>query len=393
MPKSRLHKDNPPHVVILVHGIRDFAFWQVDLKAAIEAEGFIVEPTNYGRFDILQFLFPLSFFRDRAVQRVWLQIEQVVHKYPDAVISVIGHSFGTHVVSRILQTKFNFRAHRIIFCGSVVDYEFPFQQFAERFTPDILNDVGSRDIWPALADSVTWGYGSAGTYGFRRPYVTDRWHSRFRHGDFLNSCFATKYWVPFLKHGIIEPGSAADEVPSIWIRLSTIIKIKYVLALLALIVAAILTSRYIYSDYEAEFSSRKNSFFYLQNIGTEYFFDHKLGATCPYSWLPLVNCHDGSVIKLLTGRRYAAFDVDADKFRSIVTCEDAKYQAIDPVALIEDIANKHPACISVSRQKGAPHGRITIASDIPQATNALGKDYLMCGCDSQMITKFKNEGN
>jgi hypothetical protein len=62
-----------------------------------------------------------------------------------------------------------------------------------------MNEVGTRDIWPAIAESITSGYGSAGTYGFLRPLVRDRWHNGAHHGYFLNPSFCKKFWVPFLK--------------------------------------------------------------------------------------------------------------------------------------------------------------------------------------------------
>jgi hypothetical protein len=56
--------------VVLVHGIRDFAYWQVGVRQALEARGFIVELTNYERFDLLRFLAPVPWFRN-ATMRVF----------------------------------------------------------------------------------------------------------------------------------------------------------------------------------------------------------------------------------------------------------------------------------------------------------------------------------
>jgi alpha-beta hydrolase superfamily lysophospholipase len=166
------------HVVLLVHGIRDFALWQNTIRSALEDTGFKVEAINYGRFNLLEFLVPVSFFRRKAIATVWNQIRIVKDINPDAFISVIAHSFGTFVISHLMQEAFEVKFHRVIFCGSVVGYEFPFEQLKDRFSPPIINEVGTRDIWPAIAESVTTGYGSAGTYGFRRPLVRDRFLER-----------------------------------------------------------------------------------------------------------------------------------------------------------------------------------------------------------------------
>jgi hypothetical protein len=51
-----------------MHGIRDFAYWQVDVRQALEARGFIVELTNYERFDLLRFLAPVPWFRNATMR-------------------------------------------------------------------------------------------------------------------------------------------------------------------------------------------------------------------------------------------------------------------------------------------------------------------------------------
>ena len=52
------HEDTQTHVVILIHGIRTRALWQNAIGKALERQGFIVQPTNYGYFDLARFLVP-----------------------------------------------------------------------------------------------------------------------------------------------------------------------------------------------------------------------------------------------------------------------------------------------------------------------------------------------
>ena len=215
------------HVVILVHGIRDFASWQERVGKVLRGD-FIVETTNYGRFDLFRFLTPIQYFRNAAIERVWGQIRDIKKQHPNAKYSFVAHSFGTYIVAHILKRNFDLTAHRIIFCGSVVKYNFSFEEFSERFTTPIMNEVGTEDIWPAVAESITWGYGWAGTYGFRRPRVRDRWHSGAKHGYFLDPQFCYKYWIPFLKDGTIIDGDASMDPPT-WLRLISTIHLKYII--------------------------------------------------------------------------------------------------------------------------------------------------------------------
>jgi hypothetical protein len=151
-------------LVLLVHGIRDIARWQAEIGATLERAGIAVERTNYERMNLVEFLLPISFFRRRALETVWTQMQHAVMLHPNSEVSIIAHSFGTYIIANILKRQFNLSVDRIIFCGSVVRFNFPFEQINERFNSPILNEVGTADPWPAVAESVTTGYGSAGTY-------------------------------------------------------------------------------------------------------------------------------------------------------------------------------------------------------------------------------------
>ncbi|WFU79981.1 hypothetical protein QA645_36705 [Bradyrhizobium sp. CIAT3101] len=224
-------------IVLLVHGIRDFALWQNMIRKTLEDNYYLVEATNYGRVNLLQFLLPFSGARRKAIDSVWRQIKIIRANNPNSPISVIAHSFGTLIISQMMKENFDLRFKRVIFCGSVVPYSYPFEEFQNRFHPPILNEVGTRDIWPAIAESVTLGYGSAGTYGFRRPLVRDRWHNGAEHGYFLSADFCKKYWFPFLDSGEVVEGAAEPERPRAWLQIISIFKLKYVIA--AVLVAGV----------------------------------------------------------------------------------------------------------------------------------------------------------
>ena len=62
-------------VVVLVHGIRDFALWQSSIRDTLTRAGFVVEPTNYGRFSLVEFLVPVPYFRQRVIREISDQSE------------------------------------------------------------------------------------------------------------------------------------------------------------------------------------------------------------------------------------------------------------------------------------------------------------------------------
>lgn len=220
-----------PSVVVLVHGIRTRALWQNVIRSALSKEGFIVQPTNYGLFDTLRFFVPGPVFKRGVVARVQEQIRQTLRLNETMSCSIIAHSFGTYVVAQILRQYADLDFDRIIFCGSVVSERFRFEDYRKRFGTPLLNEVGTRDVWLAVAEAVTFGYGAAGVYGFRRPAVHDRWHNGLAHGDFLDADFCRKYWLPFLRDGTLAEADETPETPRWWLWLVSTFKFRYAVVL------------------------------------------------------------------------------------------------------------------------------------------------------------------
>ena len=228
-------EQNSSSVVVLVHGIRTHGQWMTDIASTLEEQGFHVAATNYGRFDAFRFWLPIPPIRRVAVQHVWKDVRRTLQMHPGSAVSFISHSYGTYIVAKILESEFDFVAHRIIFCGSIVNRRFPFEQVSQRFTSPILNEIGTKDIWPALAKSATWGYGSSGTHGFMRPDVKDRRHPQLAHSDFLTPKFCKEYWIPFLLDGTVTPTNATGTHLPWRVRTCSALPLKYIVLILLLV--------------------------------------------------------------------------------------------------------------------------------------------------------------
>lgn len=201
------------HVVFIVHGIRDYAPWQSAVVRGLGNETTKVVPIKIGRYPTIYFLSPIPFhfWKRRKVEK---QIRSALHQYRNARVSIIAHSFGTYLVSRVLERgKFDDRIHRIILCGSVIRESFNWDGVKQRvdgppLADFILNDCGNADPWPAIAEAASWRYGRTGTHGFGDIYVTDRIHNG-GHSVFLTEDFAREWWLPFIANGTIKPAPAA----------------------------------------------------------------------------------------------------------------------------------------------------------------------------------------
>lgn len=194
----------------------------------LEECGFDPVPTDYGKFGIFRFLIPFEFFRLQPRRRVRDQILSYVRENNPQRISIIAHSFGTYLVSKIVEDGIGFNFDRVIFCGSVVPNDFDFAANREKFGGKVLNEIGTRDILPGLAASVTWGYGSIGTHGINSPAVINGWHQGFRHSDFMTVEFVKRRWVSFLKDGL-RPANVEKARPSFLGRILDAVPLRWIL--------------------------------------------------------------------------------------------------------------------------------------------------------------------
>jgi len=204
-------------VVVLIHGIRTRALWQGEVRRALEKSGLVAIPTNYKKFDVVRFLLPFRWTKETSVRRVENDVRSARKKFPEADLAILAHSFGTFITGKLLQNP-EHKFGRIALCGSILPTDFDFASAENRFT-EIINEVGCRDIWPAVAAKIGWGYGPTGSFGFNRPFVRDRRHESFGHSSFLNADFCNIFWVPYFCDGNLENAGAAGAAPSLGVRI------------------------------------------------------------------------------------------------------------------------------------------------------------------------------
>jgi hypothetical protein len=241
--KKVLFVNQPRHVVFLLHGIRTQGEWAQRTAAILESDERIrARPIRYEFFDVIRFLTPLSLFRDRPVRRIARLLRDELSRNP-ASLSIIAHSFGTFVVAKLLEQETDIRFHRLVLCGSIIPDSFDWERYGHRLDSDkdgdwqVVNDCGMRDVWPVLAKSVTWGYGSSGRFGFGHPRVKDRFFDT-THSGFFSSDFVAKYWVPYLSRGEILPGSLDRPTNPWWVSVLTVFKVRYFIVVGAIVAAA-----------------------------------------------------------------------------------------------------------------------------------------------------------
>jgi pimeloyl-ACP methyl ester carboxylesterase len=226
---SAMSANAPDEIILLIHGIRTQAEWQVMVAAQLDViPGKAVFALKYEFFDGLRFWFP-GWTRTRPINEVLWRIREAIKRNPNARVSVIAHSFGTYAIARILREHPDIRLHRLVLCGSVLRRSFRWDQVRDRVEAEIINDCGHRDIWPVLAQSSTWGYGASGTFGFGTPGIRDRFHAT-GHSGFFTPEQVTRFWVPWFKEGTFAQGIDPPTRPYRW-SLLTVLQVKWTVIL------------------------------------------------------------------------------------------------------------------------------------------------------------------
>ena len=227
-------------VVILVHGIRTQATWQGMVTNELSAvPNVVVMSVGYGYFDVLKFWAPYL-WRNMACKEVLRKVRDIQANHQNHELVVIAHSFGTYIVSQILRNEPDVRIGRVLMCGCIIRRSFRWDSLpGDRRAQQMVNDVGTRDVWPVLAKIGSWGYGESGTFGFKDPSrVTDRFHN-LGHSDFFSVEHVRSYWAPFVKTGEITPSSLDKQrpTPSFLLSVACAIPIKLILTFVVVVIA------------------------------------------------------------------------------------------------------------------------------------------------------------
>lgn len=205
----------PPLIIVSLHGIRTDGAWQTKFRYHLgNIPNVSVVPLGYGFFSVLGLLGP---FRKKPVEDVEKKIQDIRTNNQNADVVMVAHSFGTYIVSRLLIKNQTLNIKRLLMCGSVVRRNYEWEKLPAQYNRGtVINEVGTRDLYPVLASAGTFGYGATGRFGFQGPRVYDRFFD-FGHSDFFDDSHFQKYWKPFILDGIvIESDWDHKRTPSSW---------------------------------------------------------------------------------------------------------------------------------------------------------------------------------
>lgn len=198
-------EENPDSIVLLlVHGIQTDGAWQKLVSNELDdIDNLNVVELGYECVTAAQLVSP---FRSAPVNKITDDIRDVKRREPQARLMVIAHSFGSYIVSEILKKSSDISFEKIIFCGSIVPRNYPWARYAPNMKQgSIINDVGTKDIYPVVATCSSLGYGASGFRGFQNSLVLDRYFP-YGHSTFFDKKrkHIKRFWRPFIENGKIR---------------------------------------------------------------------------------------------------------------------------------------------------------------------------------------------
>ncbi len=206
LPPDSISTPTRDQIVVLLHGIRTEAVWQsMVCRELSKLPNVKVYPVGYGWLDAFRFWLP--FGRMKSKEKILRELRDIKTKHEGSPFTVIAHSFSTFLISEIFNDHPDIMVNKLILCGSIIPRDFRWDKIPSSTGGMlVVNEVGTRDIWPVLARVTSWGYGCSGTMGFQTARVTDRYFD-YGHSDFFQENHISKYWVPFVQNGTINSSS------------------------------------------------------------------------------------------------------------------------------------------------------------------------------------------
>jgi len=202
-------------IIILLHGIRTFGGWQNRLSSTLDSAipGVHVHIYKYGYFSTLTFLIPV--LRNLVIRRFRRYLKDHISSSDQTRVDIVAHSFGTFVIARALSGLSpgeRPKIHTLLLCGSVLKQLYPWDELVgpDRSVTRVINDCGSRDRWPLVAQLFVFGMGISGRRGFagvtgKAVGIVNRFFP-VEHSGFFTEEFMGENWLPLFTGTEVLPG-------------------------------------------------------------------------------------------------------------------------------------------------------------------------------------------
>ena len=247
---------NSPHVVLIIPGVRDQGDRHQNTSRILEASlaDTSVVSLAYGYFHALALFLPFTKFRH--IKGIREKLETLKSDKSVYRVSIIAHSFGTHILFQILEDlvdeQNNFRLDKVILCGSILKRKRAAtlikKILANSPGTTIVNERADKDFWPILAESISWKYSATGTFGINFHPVLER-IIQGHHGSFFSDKHILS-WALFFESNSIAVGEDYIKLHWPWKLIS-----KPFFRIRDIMIYAFISLYFYYADADSLFGS------------------------------------------------------------------------------------------------------------------------------------------
>ena len=178
--------------MVVIHGMNSRAKWQEEFcwqiaKRLSHSAPVLIYKYGWATIDVLVRWLHRRLAK-RLGERIRIAIDQAIDSHRPARPDVIAHSFGTHLLSLILEDPDfeDLKFGRIITAGSIVRPDFDWKsQIASERIEAVLNHVAAKDMAVPFAQYAIPGAGPGGKVGYTQNAVLNVRNQNFGHSDFF----------------------------------------------------------------------------------------------------------------------------------------------------------------------------------------------------------------
>lgn len=210
----QLRRRGYKHAVITVHGVTTTGKWQKEFGTVASDHEIRAEHVDY------DYTFPALTPKSKADRAASSFLEKyMAQRQWRLPISAVGHSFGTLVIGRALQTVPTLSLDRVILSSAILDPAFDWSAMLDtgRLSGVMNEHCPSDRVVPFSRSWKLWGIpvGKAGCNGFTGlcgGRIVNVHYGHVGHTKLITKLHMERAWLPYLLSGKVPPGDPRPKV-------------------------------------------------------------------------------------------------------------------------------------------------------------------------------------
>ncbi|RUT33711.1 hypothetical protein EJP77_08745 [Paenibacillus zeisoli] len=206
----RIHEVNDHQgVLVTIHGLLSQGKWNAEIAPIASSQGWIFAPYIY------EYNTPDLLINPKKRQKILDDFREWIYdlhmRYPKYRISIIAHSYGSHIIASYLEGFEEFTPvffNCIILTGSIINTNFNWNLHRATKVARVLNEIAPNDQWVSFMPNEWRGiykkneiFGKSGVDGFSNnsDILIQSTNNIFTHTNMIKRDVIEAKWMPFLR--------------------------------------------------------------------------------------------------------------------------------------------------------------------------------------------------